>query len=214
MGLFDDSSYLTNRSFSSGLGPFRVTPEDEYPADLEKISVFVDSDGTVNVDEQLYLYKQTDPIDAPYKPTWGADNNFVKSLQTQLGVPMFSVITYPIYKVEGADIYGLGGLFTDTGEAVVVNFPADTPEGFVPCNGWVWTINGVKYATPSLVARTVTTGVGVNATSTTSFLAPPGTAFMIKLPTGNVDSVTSFTLFGDEVEVEDRTKPLRTWGNG
>jgi hypothetical protein len=209
MGLFDDSSYLENRSFSSALGPFQITPEDEYPAQLEKISIFVDETGTVNVDEQLYLYKQTDPIDAPYKPTWSADNNFVKSLQTQLGVPMFSVITYPTFKVEGADVEDLEASFAN----LQVKFPEDTPEGFVPCNGWVWEIEGVKYATPYLIDKSVTTGAGVNAVTTTSYLAPPGCAFMIKLPTGNVDGVTSRTLFGRVVDVDDISKPLGTWGS-
>ena len=202
MGLFDNSEILTNRTFSWALGPYFVPPTDltDFPDDVSKISLFVDEEGTINVDEQLYLFKDTDPIDALTLPTWSKTNNFIKSLQREVGVPTYSIIAFPWYKVnkEGTE---------------KVKWPNDTPEGFVPCNGWKYTIDGVDYYTPSLVSREETSGAGEGSETETVYIAPPGTAYMIKLPLGDFDKVTRTSFLGQEVDVSELSGDLVTWGN-
>ena len=202
MGLFDDSDILSNRTFSWALGPYFVPPTDltEFPDDVSKISLFVDANGTINVDEQLYLFKDTDPIDALSMPTWSKTNNFIKSLQREVGVPMYSIIVYPWYKInkEGLE---------------KIKWPNDTPEGFVPCNGWKYTIDGVDYYTPNLVSRDETSGAGEGSTTETVYIAPPGTAYMIKLPVGDLDGAAQTSIFGQEQNVSELGGDLVTWGN-
>jgi len=209
MGLFDNSEILTNRTFSWGMGPYSTPPTDlkDFPEDISKLSLFVDEEGTINVDEQLYLYKKTDPIDALYgsEVEWSADNGFVKSLAPLLGVPTFSVITYPWYKVkfENGEV-----------ELTEIKFPDDTPEGFWPCNGYKVKIGGVEYRLPSLISRGKTTGTGASAVTETTYLAPPGCAFMMKLPGGSYGGAVKSSIFAQDIEVEGGFEgKLKTWGN-
>ena len=207
MGLFDNSEILTDRTFSWALGPYFTPPTDleEFPEDVSKISLFVDEQGTINVDEQLYLYKKSDPIDALYgsEINWSESNGFIKSLEPLLGVPVFSVISYPWYDVRHAA--------ENNGEIKPIKFPNSTPEGFWPCNGYIVKIAGKQYRLPNLVSRTITTGAGDGASSSTTYLAPPGHTFMMKLPGGKGDA-TEISLFGEETNVAF-TGELRTWGN-
>ena len=207
MGLFDNSEILTNRTFSWALGPYFAPPTDleDFPEDVSKISLFVDENGTVNVDEQLYLYKQTDPIDALYgsEVKWSEDNGFVKSLAPLLGVPTFSIITYPWYRVT-----------VESGEVALkeISFPNDTPEGFWPCSGYKVKIGGVEYRLPQLIYRKETP-LGETDPKTT-YLAPPGCAFMMKLPSGGYEGATESNFFFQEVDVQGGFEgKLKTWGN-
>jgi len=202
MGLFDDSSILSNRTFSWGMGPYFTPPTDlkDFPEDISKLSLFVDEEGTINVDEQLYLFKDTDPIDALTPPTWSKTNNFIKSIQREVGVPMYSVIAYPWYKI------------SERGTEKA-KWPDHTPEGFVPCNGWKYTIDGVDYYTPDLVSRDETSGAGEGSTTETVYIAPPGTAYMIKLPVGDLGGAAQTSILGQEQNVSELGGDLVTWGN-
>jgi hypothetical protein len=210
--LFTSPKFLGGRSFGWGLAPYKnaVINDDGAMVKDDSVVLYIDPLGEANLSSKLWMFQKADPLDAYVEPEFSRDNLFIKGLSRAIpGVPVFSVITYPTFKVEGSDAEDREASSAN----LQVKFPEDTPEGFVPCNGWVWEIGGVKYATPYLISRSATTGAGVNATTTTSYLAPPGCAFMMKLPTGNVDRVTSRTLFGREVEVDDITKPLGTWGS-
>lgn len=145
MGLFDDSSRLFNRSFPWGMGRFRPDIDDDQdpqspPPDLDSISVYVSDDGVVNVDEQLLLYKSTDPINCASAHTYSKDNEFIAGLnRTLTTVPVGALILYPTYNVRSAVSSPRRFWFANISPRYQgrVRYPQDTPVGYVPCVGQV-----------------------------------------------------------------------------
>lgn len=208
MGLFDDRSRLFNQSFPWGLGRFRAGIDDDLdretpPPDLDSISVYVDDDGAINLDNKLVSYETKDPIDVPVDHTYSKGNGFIDGLKRTLDLfPLYGVVLYPTTvpgsrEVEGR--YFLGALYSP-GESV--RYPRDTPEGFVPCAGQVLRYprgSGIgDVVVPNLVS--VTRDVGDGSSSTTYF-APPGMAYMMRVPEGWV-----------EMEPELEGRELRDFG--
>lgn len=187
MGLFDNSEILTNRTFSWALGPYFTPPTDleSFPEDVSKISLFVDEQGTINVDEQLYLYKKSDPIDTLYgsEVKWSDSNGFVKSLAPVLGVPMYGVVAIPWYELTRPN--------NSDFNYKPIKFPDHTPEGFVPANGLVLRINGgAEIRLPNLTYRdryAYTDEEDVYHPLERTYIAPPGCTYMVKVGPGERD---------------------------
>lgn len=184
MSLFDDPNLLTNRSFSWALGPFTTPPTDltEFPPDLDKLSVFVSDDGTINADEQLYLFKKTDPIDSAVEQTYSASNLFIAGLKKAIGpFPTYGTILFPTILPSSKELISVSeafGALTQGGKNT--KFPNDTPDGFVPCAGQVLRYpGGGIVAVPKLISAT-----SGGETPVTTYYAPPGMAYMIKVPEG------------------------------
>ena len=196
MGIFDDSRRLFNRTFPWGMGRYR--PEvysdiesDTQPPDIDAISVYIDEEGKINLDNKMVSYETEDPIDVPVDHAYSEGNGFIDGLRKTLDLfPLYGVLLFPTIvpdsrKVVGKYFYGV--LYTGGRNT---RFPRDTPEGFVPCAGQLLTYpDGSKIAVPNLGSRTVTTGAGDGASSSVVTYAPPGTAYMMKVPPGYVEMV-------------------------
>jgi hypothetical protein len=184
MGLFDNSDLLTNRSFSWGLGPYFPPPEalDEFPPDIQRLSLFVGEDGVVNLDNQLRLYKETDPIDASTEPTYSKNNKFILSLEKTLGVvPIYTTILYPAYDPE----FGVG----------LDRKPQGVPgPGWVPCAGQIHTYDKNK--------RVVVPNIVNDGAIPANYYAPPGMAYIIKIPEGWEKVTKQFFPSGPEVDFD------------
>ena len=196
MGLFDDSAKLFNYSFPWAMGRYRPGIDDDPdrdapPPDIDAISVYVDDEGVVNIDNKLVSYSSKDPIDVISDHTYSKDNGFIDGLRRTLDLfPLYGVVLYPTTIPGTRDVEGryfLGTVYTP-GESV--RFPRDTPEGFVPCAGQVLKYpngSGIEdVLVPNLVS--VTRDVGDGGSSTTYF-APPGMAYMMRVPEGYVEMV-------------------------
>lgn len=145
MGLFNDPAKLFNYSFPWGLGRFRVGIDDDPdrdvpPPDLDSISVYVDDDGKVNVDNELVSYASKDPIDVPVDHTYSPENNFIAQLnRTLTTVPIGGIILFPTYNFRSAATSPRRYWFANISPRYQgrLRYPQDTPPGFVPCVGQV-----------------------------------------------------------------------------
>lgn len=196
MSLFDNPDLLNNRSFSWALGPYTPQPSDltEFPPDLSKLSVFVSDDGTINADEQLYLFKKSDPIDSAVEQTYSDDNLFIAGLKKAVGpFPTYGTILFPTILPDSKEIIIVSeafGALTQGGQST--KFPNDTPDGFVPCAGQVLRYAGGKViVVPNLVSSTKDAGDG--SAPVTTYYAPPGMAYMMKVPEGYTEMEPDLT---------------------
>ncbi len=185
MGLFDDPGKLLNRNFGWGLASYTETLLDgEEPSDSQKLALFVDEDGVLNTEGQILLWKDKDPIDALTPPTFSKKNQFVEGLKKVINpFPTYGVLLFPTILPSSREVISQGGFFGPVyGAGTATRFPKDTPEGFVPCAGQILRYpGGGTIAVPNLVSRTIDIGDGG---STTTYYAPPGMAYMIKVPDG------------------------------
>ena len=196
MGLFDDPSKLLNRNFGWGLASYSdIILDGEEIEDVEKLALFVDEDGVLNAEGQIMLWKEKDPIDAITEPTFTKDNLFIEGLKKVINpFPTFGVLVFPTTQPGSRDVVSEGGFFgTIYSAGSSVRFPQDTPEGFVPCAGQLLRYpkgSGIgDVVVPNMVSATITSGAGDGATTSTTFYAPPGGAWMMKVPEGYVEMV-------------------------
>lgn len=187
MGLFDDPSKLYNTSFGWALTSYSEEVDDGPPPDSSRLVVFIDEEGVLNTDGKIMLFPEVDPIDAPGPPEFTKSNQFVEGLKKVINpFPVNGIILYPTIDPGSVEVLSEGGFFgTITAGGSEVRFPNDTPEGFVPCAGQVLEYpGGVEYVVPNLASRTVTGGAGDGAGTSVVSYAPPGSAYMIKVPDG------------------------------
>lgn len=145
MGLFDDSVKLFNYSFPWAMGRYRPGIDDDPdrdtpPPDIDAISVYVDDEGVVNIDNKLVSYSSKDPIDVISDHTYSKDNNFIAQLnRTLTTVPIGGIILYPTYNVNKASLSQRRYWFANIQPRYQgrLRYPQDTPPGFVPCVGQV-----------------------------------------------------------------------------
>ena len=198
--LFSDSGFLGGESFGWGLAPYRnvVLNDDGVMVKDDNVVLYIDALGDANLSSKMWFFKKEDPLDAYDEPVFNPNNLFIKGLSKAIpGVPPYGIIAYPWYKVNE------NGLKP-------VKFPDDTPPGYVPCNGYVLDLpDGTKLNLPDLTS--VTTESELN--DVTTYFAPPGTTYMMKLPEGiDIGGITSTT--GDFFQ---RSVPfrgdLKIWGN-
>lgn len=187
--LFSDSSFIGENQFGWGLAPYRdvIVNDDGSMTPSGSVTLYIDAFGEANCNSKMWFFQKTDPIDAYTPPEFSRSNQFIKGLQKAVGVPLYSIITIPWYKVDERGIKE-------------IKYPNDTPEGFVPCNGSKVQVGGVDYYVPNLISRTETTlGQGGVQSSETTFFAPPGCALMMKLPgpPDNTPNSTSLRNFGN-----------------
>lgn len=185
MGLFDDPGKLLNRNFGWGLASYSdFTLEGEEPDDVEKLALFVDEEGILNAEGQILLWKDKDPIDALTPPEFSKDNQFVEGLKKVINpFPIYGIMLFPTFVPSSREVISPGGFFGPIFSAgTSTRFPRDTPEGFVPCAGQILRYpGGGIIAVPDLTSYTRDVGDGG---SSTTYFAPPGTAYMIKVPDG------------------------------
>jgi hypothetical protein len=120
--IFDSSENLGAQSFAHALSPFdSLSINSNDFVESSKMSVFVDEQGTVNVDGELRLFKNSDPIDAITEPSFSKKNKFIVGLEKALpGVPPGGIILYT------------GGSRTSP----------QPPSGFGLCDGRIYRLNG------------------------------------------------------------------------
>ena len=198
--LFSDTGFLGGESFGWGLAPYRnvVMNDEGVMVKDDNVVLYVDALGDANLSSKMWFYQKRDPLDAYAEPEFSSDNLFVKGLAKAIpGVPVYGIIAYPWYEV------------TNNGTKRL-DFPDDTPPGFVPCNGYVLDMpDGTKLRLPDLTSETT----GSDVTEVTTYFAPPGTTYMMKLPQGvNIDAITASTggVLNRSVNFKGE---LRTWGN-
>lgn len=203
--LFSDTGFLGGESFGWGLAPYRnvVVNDEGTMVKDDNVVLYIDSFGDANLSSKMWMYQKRDPLDAYDEPEFSKTNLFVKGLAKAIpGVPPYGIILMPWYEVEDAR--------RDLKE---LKFPDDTPEGFVPCNGYLIEIDGKKFRLPNLVSRTVDVGGGDNEEEETTYFAPPGCTYMMRLPDGiSTQGLTAKedTYFGQYVDFRGK---LRIWGN-
>ena len=200
--LFTDSQTISDRSFSWALAPQReiVFDSDFNVPPIDAITLYIGPEGEANLDSTMWLWKETDPLNSYYETKFSADNGFIKGLRKVIGVPIGGTILVPWYEL------------TQTNTLKEIKFPDDTPEGFVPANGYKYTIDGIDYKVPNLVSRT-TGGGKEQGPPVTEYLAPPGCTYMVRLP-GEVQGAARFTgVFGDTEVGADISGKLKVWGN-
>lgn len=186
MGLFDDRSKLEGRNFGWGLAAYRdssISDELEGAGDVDRIALFIDEEGVVNLDGRLNLFVPRDPIDAPEEPTFSKDNLFVSGLRKAIApFPLHGIVAFPVVVLGTEEVVG-----TALGTSIALGgrearFPDDTPAGFVPCAGQVLRYGRGEGArevrVPDLGPR-----VGPGGTSVT-YTAPPGTVYLIRVEEG------------------------------
>ena len=198
--LFSDSGFLGGESFGWGLSPYRnvVMNDEGVMVKDDSVVLYIDALGDANLSSKMWFFKKEDPLDAYDEPKFSSSNLFIKGLSKAIpGVPTYGIIAYPWYEVTNRGTKRL-------------DFPDDTPPGFVPCNGYVLDMpDGTKLRLPDLTSETT----GSDVTEVTTYFAPPGTTYMMKLPEGvDINAITSSTgdFFNRSVEFRGE---LRTWGN-
>ena len=197
MGIFDDPSKLLNRNFGWGLGSYTESLLDgEEPADAQKLALFVDEEGVLNAEGRVMLWKDKDPIDAPTIPTFSKKNLFVEGLKKVINpFPTYGVLVFPTTLPGSREVISEGGglIGPILGPGTRARFPRDTPEGFVPCAGQILKYpksSGVRdVVVPNMASATITSGAGDGASTSTVFYAPPGGAWMMKVPDGYTEMV-------------------------
>jgi hypothetical protein len=202
--LFDNNSFLGGESFGWGLSPYKnvVINDEGVMVKDESVVLYIDALGDANLSSKMWFYQKKDPLDAYDEPEFSKENLFVKGLGKAIpGVPPFGIIALPWYEVENYD-----------GDTKVLEFPDDTPDGFVPCNGNFIEIDGREFQLPNLVVR-VTPSRDEALDDTTEYLAPPGCTYMMRLPYGMsarglIGRSDSF--FKQYNEIKGK---LITWGN-
>lgn len=202
--LFGDTGFLGGESFGWGLAPYRnvVMNDDGVMVKDDNVVLYIDALGDANLSSKMWFYQKKDPLDAYDEPEFSKDNLFVKGLAKAIpGVPPFGIIAVPWYEVEDAK-----------GDLKELKFPDDTPEGFVPCNGYLIEINGREFRLPNLTSRTTGRGGDLDDEETTYF-APPGCTYMMRLPYGlSTEGISgrADTYFKSYVDFRGK---LKTWGN-
>ena len=194
MGLFDDPNKLLNRNFGWGLASYSdITLDGEEIEDVEKLALFVDEDGVLNAAGRIMLWNEKDPVDSAFLPTFTKDNLFIEGLKKVINpFPTFGVLVFPTTQPGSRDVVSEGGWFgTIYSAGSSVRFPQDTPEGFVPCAGQLLRYpkgSGIgDVVVPNMISTT--RDVGDGGVSTTTYYAPPGGAWMMKVPEGYVEMV-------------------------
>lgn len=187
MGLFDDPDKLLNRNFGWGLAAYNPTTslDEEGREDSSQMALFVDEDGVLNTEGRVMLWKEKDPIDAISLPTFSKKNLFVEGLKKVINpFPTFGVLLFPTIIPDTKEVLSSGGFFGPLyGEGKSTKFPKDTPEGFVPCAGQLLSYpGGGTVAVPNLISKT--SDVGDGGLPVTTYYAPPGMAYMMKVPDG------------------------------
>lgn len=186
MGLFDDPGKLLNRNFGWGLASYSdFTLEGEEPDDVDKLALFVDEEGVLNTEGQILLWKEKNPIDAPTPPIFSKNNQFVEGLKKVINpFPTYGVLLFPTILPASREVVSQGGFFGPIySGGVRTRFPRDTPEGFVPCAGQVLTYpGGSTVAVPNLTS--VTSDPSGGGAGVTTYYAPPGMAYMMKVEDG------------------------------
>lgn len=204
--LFESNSFLGGESFGWGLSPYKqiVVSNDGTMVKDESVVLYIDALGDANLSSKMWFFGKKDPLDAYDEPEFSKENLFVKGLSKAIpGVPPFGIIAVPWYEVQ-----------SNGKELKQIKFPDETPDGFVPCNGYVLEIDGEEYRLPELISRTTGTGRPGEAAPVTTYFAPPGCTYMMRLPygistknlTGRKD--TYFSSFTEILEGK-----LVTWGN-
>jgi len=203
--LFSDTGFLGGESFGWGLAPYRnvVMNDDGVMVKDDNVVLYIDALGDANLSSKMWFYQKRDPLDAYDEPEFSKDNLFVKGLSKAIpGVPPYGIIALPWYEVD------------NVGKIKEIKFPDDTPEGFVPCSGYTIEIGGQKFKLPNLTSRTTQVKGGDLDDEATTYFAPPGCTYMMRLPdglstqglSGQTDSLFSSTF------VNFKGK-LKTWGN-
>lgn len=201
--LFSDTGFLGGESFGWGLAPYRnvVMNDDGVMVKDDNVVLYIDALGDANLSSKMWFYQKKDPLDAYDEPEFSKDNLFVKGLSKAIpGVPPYGIIAVPWYEVENA-----------RGDLKELKFPDDTPEGFVPCNGYLIEIDGREFRLPNLTSRT--TGNSKAGNLETVQLAPPGCTYMMRLPYGlSTQGISGRddTYFKSYVDFSGK---LKTWGN-
>jgi len=193
MGLFDDPAKLLNRNFGWGLASYTESISDEgEPTDAQKLALFVDEDGVLNAEGQIMLWKEKNPIDSAFLPTFSKDNLFIEGLKKVINpFPTYGVLLFPTTLPNSPELVSEGGFFGPIYEGGKnTKFPNDTPEGFVPCAGQLLRYpGGGVLVVPNFGSRTITTGAGDGASTSVVTYAPPGGAYMMKVPDGWTEMV-------------------------
>jgi hypothetical protein len=142
MSLFNNSQTTLGLSFAFGLAPLnRPSLESDEFVPSSALSIFVDEQGVVNVDGQLKLFTEKDPIDCFVEPSFSKENLFIKGLSKALptAVPVGGIVLWQRY----VDL--LPEPFT------ALSRFAPIPSGFVLCDGSVYELmDGKKWVTPRL----------------------------------------------------------------
>jgi hypothetical protein len=142
MSLFDNSQTTQGLSFAFGLAPLNpASLESEEFVPSSSLSIFVDEQGVINVDGQLKLFTEKDPIDCFVEPSFSKENLFIKGLSKALpaAVPVGGIVLWQRH------IDWLPEPFTTLSRFVPI------PEGFVLCDGAVYELtNGKEWKTPRL----------------------------------------------------------------
>lgn len=201
--LFGDTGFLGGESFGWGLAPYRnvVMNDDGVMVKDDNVVLYIDALGDANLSSKMWFYQKKDPLDAYDEPEFSKNNLFIKGLSKAIpGVPPYGIIAIPWYEVDNA-----------RGSLVELKFPDDTPEGFVPCNGYTIEIEGREFRLPNLTSRT--TGSSRAGNLETVQLAPPGCTYMMRLPDGlSTQGLSGKTDSSFETFVDFSGK-LKTWGN-
>ena len=203
--LFESNSFLGGESFGWGLSPYRniVVNDDGEMVKDESVVLYIDALGDANLSSKMWMYQKKDPLDAYVEPEFSKENFFIKGLSKAIpGVPPFGIIAQPWYEIENFD-----------GDIRYIKFPDDTPDGFVPCNGFVIEIEGRQFRLPNLVYRTIPS-LDEDVDPTIEYLAPPGCTYMMRLPYG----LSAKNLIGKNdtyfrTTFQDFEGKLVTWGN-
>jgi hypothetical protein len=197
MGLFDDPGKLLNTNFGWGLAPYTEEVDDDVPPpDSERLVLFVDEEGVVNIDGKVELWGDKDPINAISTPSFSKDNLFVEGLKKVINpFPTYGLLAYPITQPGSVEVLSTNsflGPITSGGSDV--RFPGSTPEGFVPCAGQILKYpGGETVVVPDLSPRQVTGGSGDGAGVSTQYFAPPGFAYLMKVPDGWKEMIPDLT---------------------
>lgn len=180
LGLFSNPGVGGNRSFSWALAPYSAVNTSDEVRFSSSISLYIDEIGEANLNTKLWLYQESDPIDAYITPVWSDENPFYSSLRNSIGLPEYSIIAYPWFNLE----VGEDGLPLDFSS---IKYPEDTPEGFVVCSGRQILVRDSsgrerRLQLPNLISITEGRGSGIDGEiETTVYIPPRGCAYLIKI---------------------------------